>query len=512
MTNSTVLHIIQRLTRGGAARSMLATAQHSTRDGVYRHSIVSLLPADHTLVAGEEARDITIHNSPDKHVLWQEMAQADIVHVHFWNTPELYALLRADLPPTRLVLCPHIGGLHAPQVITRALVEFADLVLTVSPFSYHLDVFESVPVARRAAKVAMIYDVADLRRVATSGKRQAGHTFNVGYIGTLSPVKMHPHYVSMSARISIPNVRFILCGNPADYKPLLKEAAQSGIADRLDFRGYVEEIAPIVGELDVFGYPLCPDNYSAADLVLQEVMAAGVPPVVFPHGGTHTLVQHDRTGLIVASEDEYARAIDYLHAYPAERRRLGETARAFAWRHFGVANTMGQIHALCDRLLAQPKRTRALADTPASSPGAALFVASLGLQAGPFRTSLDAPNLAELLAAEQLIANSSPVVCAEGGGGIFHYRNAYQHDGHLRLWSGLALMGQGQHVRALAEFQAAIALGCDHWRVSWYLAQMAAYLHASALVIHALNKVVETAPDFFEGRQMLEQWTVRAQG
>jgi len=54
-------------------------------------------------------------------------------------------------------------------------------------------------------------------------------------------------------------------------------------------------IKPVIETFDVYGYPLCADTYASGELNLQEVMYAGVPPVVFPYGGVKGLVEHDRT-------------------------------------------------------------------------------------------------------------------------------------------------------------------------------------------------------------------------
>src|SRR5256714_15389959 len=90
--------------------------------------------------------------------------------------------------------------------------------------------------------------------------------------------KMHPRYVAMSADVDVPGVRFVVCGAGAGFPALARQAEQLGVGDRFELRGWVDDIRPVIARLDVFGYPLCEDNYSASDLVLQEVMYAGVPP------------------------------------------------------------------------------------------------------------------------------------------------------------------------------------------------------------------------------------------
>ena len=139
MAKRTILHVIRRLTNGGASRCMQAMARWSSREGAYEHRFLSLAPAG----GGQR----------------EAVERADVVVVHFWNTPELYAWLRSDLPSLRLLLVLHVGGLHAPQVVTRPLVDFADYVLATSPFTLRLPVIDQ-------AKTAAMFSPAGFERLA----------------------------------------------------------------------------------------------------------------------------------------------------------------------------------------------------------------------------------------------------------------------------------------------------------------------------------------------------------
>ncbi|MBW4576821.1 MAG: glycosyltransferase [Aphanothece sp. CMT-3BRIN-NPC111] len=183
----------------------------------------------------------------------------------------------------------------------------------------------------------MVYDAADLARVSCV-RSKAPNTFNVGYIGTVHFLKMHPNYVAMSAMIDIPDVQFIVCGREDNYDLLKQQAQKLGVTETFDFRGYVEDIKSVIETLDVFGYPLCEGNYSTAELVLQEVTYAGVPPVIFPYGSAQRTVMHNHTGLIVNTELEYKEAIEYLYRHPEEQARLGCNAKEYAQRTFGAEN------------------------------------------------------------------------------------------------------------------------------------------------------------------------------
>lgn len=484
-----VLHILERLTSGGPTRSMIAGVKYSSQLGIaQQHRVITLQPTVYpmSLILAKQA-GMTVLRQPDRNTILCEIENADIVHVHFWNNPEIYKLLRSELPAMRLLLWFTIIGDEPPQIITKQLVDYSDFALTTSPFTLKLNVFQELPVPVKTKKTGVVYGIADFSRL-TNLQFHSHDAFNVGYIGTVNFAKMHPNYVPMSAQIDIPNVRFIVCGGGIQ-KELQKKAQQLGVAERFDFRGYVENIKSIIETLDVFGYPLCQDTYAASESSLQEAMYAGVPSVVFPYGGVKCLIENNETGLIVNSELEYKQAIEYLYHHPQERVRLGHNAREYAQRMFGSENAAKKLHLIYERIMELPKHQRAWGillrasslEEPVSvqdltgqskklSP-AELFIQSLGDKAPQFSVSMNSQNIEELLAADQKIASSS-MLLSGGEGGIIQYRNYYPSDGYLRLWSGLVMQQQGQNAKAVHEFQAAIKLGCNHCRVNWYLAQV----------------------------------------
>src|SRR4051812_17152211 len=282
-----ILHVIPRLSRGGAGRALLCLTRTL---GDFQHRVLSLERGE-AIDGLEPARR-------------SELATADIVHVHFWNAPALHELLTGDLPPARLLLAATGGGDHPPQVLTRAMMEHAEMTVADAP-------------RPDAVRLRVIPAVCDWERV--EGIEPVPHAgFNVGYVGTVGFAKMHQRYVAMSARIQVPEVRFVVCGGGDAFSTLARQAEALGVRERFELRGWADDLAPVLSELDVFGYPLCEDNYSASELAIQEAMYAGVPPVVLPYGGAARAVQHGRTGLVARDEDDYARAVEFLHEHPDE--------------------------------------------------------------------------------------------------------------------------------------------------------------------------------------------------
>jgi hypothetical protein len=214
-------------------------------------------------------------------------------------------------------------------------------------------------------------------------------------------------------------------------------------------------------------------------------MYARVPPVVLAGGAAERMVEHGRTGLVAADEDEYVAAIERLHARPEERSRLGTAARDHAIRAWSPEVAAERWLEVYGELLGQPKRGRSWRHRPA--PGAALFIETLGDHAAHFRSSLLDGDPDRVLAAEQAIADAPPGL----GGAVLHYRGRYPDDVHLRLWSGLILAAQGRHALAAGEFSGALARGFEHWRASMYLAESARALGQPELAEQAEQRVPE---------------------
>jgi hypothetical protein len=349
-------------------------------------------------------------------------------------------------------------------MITPELVDFADFCVAGCPYTYERSVLQTLPAESQVARAAVVYATADFTRL--DGLRRKPHRgFNVGYIGKADFRKMHPEFVAMSARVDVPGVRFVVCGR--GHVDLLRRQAEAlGAAGRFDFRGHVEDIRPVLAEMDVYGYPV--GENVGAELNLQEAMYAGVPAVVFARGGIRDLIVPDFTGLVVRTPAEYVEAIEYLYHHPEERRRLGQNARALATQMFGGERSARKLASIYRALMRSPKRVRRWPG--AGTSGASWLAESLGEHGRPFAVSLAGGDRDRVLAAEAEIAAQSRFTLWS----IQDYRRHHPGDGHLALWAGLILLRLGEGEEAVAAFEDAVRCGLAHGRVSRYLAQAVA--------------------------------------
>ncbi len=468
-----ILHVIQILTLGGGARALMATAKCSGQGGDFQHSVLSILPPEESAAKLAVASGLRLIAAPDAERTKAEIEAADIVQMHWWNVPEMTDFIRTRHPAMRLIGFYHVAGDSLPHIITPALADYVDMSVPCNPYTYYDNpLFRDMEPERKLASVDLVYGAADLSRL--DGLRQRGHEgFNIGYIGTIDFIKMHPDYVKMSSAIRIPEVKFIVCG-AGSLDALRRQAGDLGTLDRFDIRGYVSDVRSAIEQFDIYGYPLCEETYAGSELNLQEVMYAGLSPVVFPYGGVKRLVVNDFTGYIVHSALEYRQAVEHLYHHPAERLRMGRNAKAYAEQIFGAENAGRKINTVYARLLERPKRTREWATGAGSSAaaptGAQVYLDTLGRAGEAFVISRQAADLRDALAADERIAASTRVAFISG---ILAYRGKYPTDPWLRYWSGLAFDKLGSHAEAALEYVEAIKGGFPHWRVQWRLMQAA---------------------------------------
>ncbi len=475
-----ILHVIERVGSGGAFHGTLNAAKYSVRRGEYAHTVLSLLPPLPEFVEKAEALGVCVvhpasHAERDLHV-----ARADIVQVEWWNNPSINAFIDSSLPPCRLVAWLRVNGSSPAHGVPPRLLDWADHIMMCCPMIGDSEPISRMPPEQRRAKVSELFAGDELDHLPRPSPRDkpAGEPFIVGYVGTVDFIKMHPGYLRMSAAARIPGIRFEVCGDgPLDEMEARAEAL--GAADRFVFRGLVRDVGAALATFDVFGYPLCHETYAASEKSLQEAMFAGVPPVVFPHGGVKDLVADGKTGCVVRTEAEYTRALEHLYHHPDERRRLGQRAHEWASRHFGAHSQTDKLLQIYRTVLKAPKRPRAgvprsSALTPA---GAEALLASLRPdEAVPFRISASGSPPSRMLAADATIAASSAPLLSV----IRKYQDFYASDPLLTLWLGVACLGAGRCEEALEYLCLAARQGLDDWRADWYAALAAEVLGRSA--------------------------------
>ena len=516
-TNGTciILHVIERLTNDSASKVALRLSKHSTNhDQQLTHRVISLQRPTPEGLKLAELEGYEVDHGRGKPFLDYQIAQSDIVHLHWRNSPAILEFMRMDFVPSRMLVWCHVAGMHVPQVIVPELLEYGDVTVATNPTTFNeLPAFSGLSIQERKLKTAMIVNPADFSRLdKLSAKDHEG--FNVGYIGSVNHHRLHPHFMRMSSGIEIPDLKIIVCGSGVE-RELMLQARLLKSANRFSFLGHVDDMVPIFEQLDVFGYPLCEDTDVSGDLNLQEAMYAGIPPVVFPHGGIKGLIVDQYSGLLVDTEKEYQAAIEHLYHDAEDRQRIGQNARQVARQLYGASNAAPKLNRLYASLLERPKRRHVWAWTSPESDqfsnnqtqssaasAASQYILSLGDQGHAYRTSLTSRDFQEALEADDQISQMSPLAHMDG---ILEYLSLHTQDAWLRFWSGLAFLGHGNGAKALSEFAKAKTHGCTHDRLSWHIARAAALSLQWDLVEQCLSELKQSQPDFKEAEKLWDQ-------
>ena len=146
-------------------------------------------------------------------------------------------------------------------------------------------------------------------------------------------------------------VHIALVGDPAAGQEfrrssLVEEARRLGIADRIHFIPFVEEIEVVWGATDIAVVPSTePEPFG---MVAVEAMQFGVPVVAAAHGGLLDIVRDCDSGLLFEPRDPMAlgNAIARLADDPTWRRSLGEAGRQRQQQQFSLERQVVAVERL----------------------------------------------------------------------------------------------------------------------------------------------------------------------
>ena len=204
------------------------------------------------------------------------------------------------------------------------------------------------------SKQALIYNGVELssfRPPLSPPRQRGGKTLRadlnldpdallIGIVTRITPEKGIHTLIEATAKLKASSsVQLLVVGGPyfpkdAEYIDSLKvQAKKLGVVDRVIFTGFLEDTGAILSLLDVV--LLASTIPEACPRTIIEAMAAGVPVIATPLGGSKELVTPE-TGILVPAEDAdaFADAITQLAEDAKRREQMGKACRLRAEQLF----------------------------------------------------------------------------------------------------------------------------------------------------------------------------------
>ena len=276
----------------------------------------------------------------------------DIVHTR--NVEAFfYGFLGAKLAGVRSIVHSEHGRTFDDRPLRlraqRVLSGYTDAIFAVSE-QLKRDLVAQVGIP--ADCIDVLYNGVDVSRFAPSQREPlraalglGAATLLVGSVGRLAPVKNYPLLLRAVRGLAREDVAVVLVGDGPERGALEAEARALGLGGRVHILGHREDVAALLGAMDVFVLPSVSEGMSNT---LLEAMAAGAAVAASNVGGNPEIVRDGVNGLLFESGDEpgLRDKLQLLLGDPALRARLAHAARARVLRDFAIEAMISRYERL----------------------------------------------------------------------------------------------------------------------------------------------------------------------
>jgi glycosyltransferase involved in cell wall biosynthesis len=207
---------------------------------------------------------------------------------------------------------------------------------------------ESIPVIPNGIDAAA-FDEVDANEDQASLRRRLGlpeHAWIAGLFGRLAPWK--GQHIALEALARVPDAHLVLVGAPlfgerAYADDLRHQAEQLGIADRVHFAGFRDDLPAWMKAMDVILHTSI-DPEPLGRVVIEGLMAAR-PVIATAAGGVMEIVRHRENGWLVPPGDVtgLVEAIAMLRASPELAQALATQGAIDARRDFSLERYLGRM-------------------------------------------------------------------------------------------------------------------------------------------------------------------------
>ncbi|MDR0746625.1 MAG: glycosyltransferase [Helicobacteraceae bacterium] len=198
-------------------------------------------------------------------------------------------------------------------------------------------------------RIKLIYNGIDTAKFTPAAQKRTGGEIVVGTLGRCVYQKGHDLFLRIAAVLKRRGVqcRFRLGGSGELLHSLKRQAKSLGIADMVEFVGFVDEPSAFMRDLDIFALT---SRWEGFGFVTAEALSCQVPVVAFNVSSTPEIVSNGENGFLIdlpeggfdAALESFADKIELLIADTLLRTKMGENGRLRVCERFDRERNMSE--------------------------------------------------------------------------------------------------------------------------------------------------------------------------
>lgn len=180
------------------------------------------------------------------------------------------------------------------------------------------------------------------------------HTFAFGFAGRFSIEKGISYLLEavqlLRNRTKGKAFRLLLAGDGKLKSQIQHQVQVAGIADQVEFLGWVNDISQFLNRINVL---VLPSLWEGTPRIILEAFYHSVPVIATDVGGVSEIVEHGKTGFLVPprNTEALAEAMELALNDSTLLAGMGLAGRHYVEEHHGIEDSMSHIEHLYDRLL-----------------------------------------------------------------------------------------------------------------------------------------------------------------
>lgn len=331
-----IVHFISSLHRGGAETILFHVVKDLQKRG-WTQRVVYIYDGpihDELRALGIPTYHLTALGLYVNPVLWWRLlnymrsARPDVMHTALWAANLMGRCIGW------LLHIPTVSSLHAVAAHEGKVRNTIDRFLPVracATIAVSQGIATSVLAAGMCQQRTMRVipngiDVADFKRAAQGAQEMPyvvdGQTWVVGAVGRLVPVKKFDLLIRVFAKLvqKHSNARLLIIGTGPEEQALRSLIALQSCADFIELITH-KKAAPYYRAFHCF---VQPSEFEGLSLALLEALAMEVPVIVTGKDGSHEVVTHGVTGLVIPAnnEDAFYEALVEMHVNKRQAQNL----------------------------------------------------------------------------------------------------------------------------------------------------------------------------------------------